>query len=156
MLIFLARRFLTMLVTLAAISVLIFVIINLPEGNYLSNQIAEMKATGEDAGVAKAEQLIKEYSLDKPIWQQYLIWMGFAPGFYGFDGLLQGNLGDSCRLRFGLGRTRILILVPAFVLSILITLQWTCSMIVVMAILPTDLLRLGTSWRLTLRMTSQI
>ncbi len=87
-----------MLITLAAISVLIFIIINLPEGNYLSNQIAEMKATGEAAGVAKAEQLMAEYALDKPVWQQYLIWIGFAPGINGFSGLIQGDLGWSFEL----------------------------------------------------------
>jgi peptide/nickel transport system permease protein len=96
--VFLLRRFATMLVTLAAISVLIFVIINLPEGNYLSNQIAEMKATGEEAGIAKAEQMMAEYALDKPVWQQYLIWMGFAPGIHGFSGLIQGDLGWSFEL----------------------------------------------------------
>ena len=98
MLRFLIRRFLTMLVTLAAISVLIFAIINLPEGNYVSNQIAEMQATGEAAGIAKAEAMMAEYALDKPIWQQYLIWVGLAPGIHGFSGLLQGDLGWSFEL----------------------------------------------------------
>lgn len=117
MLMFLIKRFLTMLVTLAAISVLIFAIINLPEGNYISNQIAEMRATGESAGIAKAEALMQEYALDKPIWQQYLIWVGLAPREYGtpmlaqlgqmvgmlpgqhsFSGLLQGDLGWSFEL----------------------------------------------------------
>ena len=98
MIVFLARRFATMLVTLAAISVLIFVIINLPEGNYLSNQIAEMRATGEEAGIAKAEALMREYALDRPIWQQYLIWVGLMPGVDGYSGLLQGDLGWSFEL----------------------------------------------------------
>lgn len=98
MLMFLVRRSGTMLVTLTAISILIFIIINLPEGNYLSNQIAEMQATGESAGVAKAEQLMAEYALDKPVWQQYLIWVGLAPGIDGFSGLIQGDLGWSFEL----------------------------------------------------------
>ncbi|MEM9140994.1 MAG: ABC transporter permease [Pseudomonadota bacterium] len=98
MAVFLVRRFLTMLVTLLAVSVLIFAIINLPEGNYLSNQIDEMRATGEAAGIAEAERLMTEYSLDKPIWQQYLIWVGVAPGPTGFAGLLQGDLGWSFEL----------------------------------------------------------
>ena len=51
---YLARRFATMLVTLAVISALVFVIINLPPGNYLSNQIAEMKATGEVMSIANS------------------------------------------------------------------------------------------------------
>ncbi|MEM7507720.1 MAG: ABC transporter permease [Pseudomonadota bacterium] len=98
MLTFLARRLVTMALTLLAISALVFVIINLPPGNYLSNQIAEMRSTGEAAGVAKAEELMRQYALDKPIWQQYLIWMGIAPGINGFSGLLQGDLGWSFEL----------------------------------------------------------
>mgnify|MGYP001797928609 CR=1 FL=1 len=58
MLPFLARRTLPMLVTLLAISVLIFVIINLPEGNYLTNRINELKSTGEEAGLAEVERLM--------------------------------------------------------------------------------------------------
>lgn len=88
-------RLVTMAMTLLVVSVLIFVIINLPPGDYLSNQIAELRATGQVDGVEKAEFLRREYSLDKPLWQQYLIWMGFAPGANGFSGLLQGDLGWS-------------------------------------------------------------
>lgn len=88
-------RFATMLLTLLVVSVLIFVIINLPPGDYLSNQISELRATGQSAGVAKAEFLRQEYALDRPIWEQYLIWVGFAPGPQGFSGLIQGNFGWS-------------------------------------------------------------
>ena len=90
-----AFRTLTMLATLLVVSALIFVIINLPPGDYLSNQINELRATGQQAGVAKAEFLRKEYALDRPIWEQYLIWMGFAPGPHGFAGMLQGEFGWS-------------------------------------------------------------
>ncbi|MEP4197127.1 MAG: ABC transporter permease [Aliishimia sp.] len=90
-----AYRLLTMLMTLWVVSILVFAIINLPPGDYLSNQIAELRATGQAEGVAKAEFLRTEYSLDKPLWQQYLIWAGFAPGPQGFFGLLQGNFGWS-------------------------------------------------------------
>ncbi len=50
-------RFATMLLTLLVVSGLVFVISNLPPGDYLSNQIAELRATGQSAGVAKAEFL---------------------------------------------------------------------------------------------------
>ena len=90
-----AYRFLTMILTLLVVSVLVFVIINLPPGDYLSNQIAELRATGQQEGVAEAEFLRQEYALDRPLWEQYLIWMGFAPGPNGFSGLLQGDLGWS-------------------------------------------------------------
>ena len=88
-------RFGTMLLTLLVVSVLVFTIINLPPGDYLSNQIAEQQATGQSAGVAKAEFLRKEYALDKALWQQYMIWMGFMPGPHGFSGMIQGNFGWS-------------------------------------------------------------
>ena len=45
--------------------------------------------------VAKAEFLIKQYGLDRPVWEQYLVWMGFMPGQNGFSGLLQGDWGWS-------------------------------------------------------------
>ncbi|WP_171131668.1 MULTISPECIES: ABC transporter permease [unclassified Ruegeria] len=88
-------RFFTMLLTLLVVSVLIFIIINLPPGDYLSNQITELQASGQSAGVAKAEFLRQEYALDRPLWEQYLIWMGFWSGPNGFDGLIQGNYGWS-------------------------------------------------------------
>ncbi|MDA5557529.1 ABC transporter permease [Shimia sp. MMG029] len=88
-------RFLTMLATLVVVSVLVFVIINLPPGDYLSNQINELRATGQSNGIAKAEFLRQEYSLDQPLLKQYLIWAGFMPGPHGFAGLLQGEFGWS-------------------------------------------------------------
>jgi peptide/nickel transport system permease protein len=88
-------RFATMLLTLLVVSGLVFMIINLPPGDYLSNQIAELRATGQSAGVAKAEFLRTEYALDRPLYQQYLIWIGFFPGPHGFSGLIQGNFGWS-------------------------------------------------------------
>jgi len=92
---FSAHRFLTMLLTLWVVSILIFAIINLPPGDYLSNQIAELRATGQAEGVAKAEFLRTEYALDRPLWEQYFIWVGMAPGPNGFSGLLQGDFGWS-------------------------------------------------------------
>ena len=88
-------RFGTMLMTLLVVSALIFLIINLPPGDYLSNQIAELRASGQSAGVAKAEFLRTEYALDRPLWQQYLIWIGFIPGPQGYSGLIQGDFGWS-------------------------------------------------------------
>ncbi|MFD2740435.1 ABC transporter permease [Sulfitobacter aestuarii] len=84
-----------MLLTLWVVSILVFAIINLPPGDYLSNQIAELRATGQAEGVAKAEFLRQEYALDRPLWEQYLIWVGFAPGPQGFAGLVQGDFGWS-------------------------------------------------------------
>ncbi|MEP3640036.1 MAG: ABC transporter permease [Paracoccaceae bacterium] len=88
-------RLITMFMTLFVVSMLVFVIINLPPGDYLSNQIAELRATGQEEGVAQAEFLRKEYALDRPLWQQYMIWVGLIPGPNGFSGMLQGDFGWS-------------------------------------------------------------
>jgi peptide/nickel transport system permease protein len=95
MIVFLARRALTMAVTLAIISALVFFIIKLPPGDFLTNQIAELKAQGEAASAAKAEFLIQQYGLDRPAWEQYLVWVGVWPGPNGLSGLLQGDWGWS-------------------------------------------------------------
>jgi peptide/nickel transport system permease protein len=92
---FLFRRMLTMATTLLIISALVFFIIKLPPGDFLTNQIAELRAQGEAASAAKAEFLIQQYGLDRPVWEQYLVWIGVWPGPNGFSGLLQGDWGWS-------------------------------------------------------------
>jgi peptide/nickel transport system permease protein len=92
---FLFRRTLTMATTLLIISALVFFIIKLPPGDFLTNQIAELRAQGEAASAAKAEFLIQQYGLDRPVWEQYLVWIGVWPGPNGFSGLLQGDWGWS-------------------------------------------------------------
>jgi peptide/nickel transport system permease protein len=92
---FVLRRALTMAVTLLIISALVFFIIKLPPGDYLSNQIAELRAQGEAAAAAKAQFLINQYGLDRPVWEQYLVWIGVMPGPNGFSGLIQGDWGWS-------------------------------------------------------------
>ena len=75
-----------MIGTLLVTSVLVFVIIQLPPGDFLSNQIAELQSQGEMVPVEKIEYLREEYGLDKPLYRQYLSWIG---------GLIQGDMGDS-------------------------------------------------------------
>ncbi len=85
-----------MIPTLLVVSILTFIIIQLPPGDYLSNQLQELKAQGESAtAAAKITFLREQYSLDKPLIEQYAIWMGFWPGPNGFSGLLQGDWGHS-------------------------------------------------------------
>jgi len=92
---FLLRRLVTMAVTLLIISALVFFIIKLPPGDFLSNLIFELRAQNDNASIAKAEFLMKQYALDRPAWEQYLIWIGVMPGPNGFSGLLQGDWGWS-------------------------------------------------------------
>ena len=92
---YLVHRILIMIPTLLVISIVTFMIIRLPPGDYLTNQINELRAEGETASIQKAEFLRKQYGLDKPLLQQYAIWLGAMPGENGFSGLLQGDWGWS-------------------------------------------------------------
>ena len=86
MLRYILRRILTMIPTLLVISMLVFVIIQLPPGDYLESHIAELQSQGEAVDEKKIQFLREEYGLDKPLVQQYLFWLG---------GMLQGDFGYS-------------------------------------------------------------
>jgi len=83
---YLVRRLLTMVVTLLC---------KLPPGDFISNQIEELRSQGDAASAAKADMLRAEYGLDKPAWYQYVTWLGIWPGPHGLSGLLQGDWGWS-------------------------------------------------------------
>src|SRR5512147_537616 len=95
MLTYTLRRLLIMIPTLLVISFVTFAIIKLPPGDFLSNQIAELKSQGDAAALEKVEFLRKQYGLDKPFLEQYAVWVGLWPTERGFSGLLQGDLGWS-------------------------------------------------------------
>src|ERR1700752_5068855 len=86
MLSYLVHRILIMVPTLIAISIVIFTIINLPQGNYFTTYIAELQESGEPADLAKIHFYDAAYGFHRPLWEQYVRWAG---------GLLQGDLGYS-------------------------------------------------------------
>jgi peptide/nickel transport system permease protein len=80
------HRLMIMIPTLLAISLIIFIIIQLPPGDYFQTYLAELQSQGEAVDPQKIAFLMQQYGLDRPLWQQYLYWVG---------GLLRGNLGYS-------------------------------------------------------------
>jgi len=83
---YIVQRILIMIPTLLAISIIVFVIIKLPPGDYLSSYVAELQSQGEAVDPQKIQFLREQYGLDKPLFEQYFVW---------FTGLLQGDLGYS-------------------------------------------------------------
>ncbi len=75
MLAYLARRLILALLTIWAISVLSFVIIQLPPGDYITSYVAQMSSSGGYVSEQEVEALRREYGLDQPVWVQYLRWM---------------------------------------------------------------------------------
>src|SRR6202040_1186802 len=83
---YIVHRILIMVPTLIAISIAIFIIIHLPPGDYFSTYIAELQSSGEKADLAKIAFLRAQYGFDRPLWQQYIYWVG---------GLVHGDMGYS-------------------------------------------------------------
>jgi peptide/nickel transport system permease protein len=72
---YIVRRLLLALLTTWAISVLAFVIIQLPPGDYITAYIAQMTASGTIVSQQLADALREQYGLDRPLWVQYVRWM---------------------------------------------------------------------------------
>ena len=90
MLRYIAHRLLIMIPTLLAISLIVFVIIQLPPGDYLESHIAELQSEGQTVDPAKIEFLRQHYGFDKPVLEQYALWL---------LGMLQGDFGYSFEYR---------------------------------------------------------
>src|SRR5436190_15535616 len=76
MLIYLARRVVLALITCAAISVLTFIIIRLPPGDFVDAYIANLAVGGSTVSAEQAAAMRREYGLDRPVVVQYGLWMG--------------------------------------------------------------------------------
>ncbi len=83
---YIVHRILIMIPTLVAISFLVFVIIQLPPGNYLTTYVAELESQGEKVSQDKIDFLKEQYGFDKPWYQQYASWA---------TGMLHGDFGYS-------------------------------------------------------------
>ena len=82
---YLIHRVFIMVPTLLAISVLIFVIIQLPPGDYLTTLVNELRSQGETVNQEKLEFLRRQYGFDKSLVEQYLMWVaGMAEGDFGY------------------------------------------------------------------------
>lgn len=80
MLAYIFKRILTLVPTLVAASILVFLFIHLIPGDPAAVLLGDL-ATPEEIAA-----LTHEMGLDKPIWQQYIAW---------FSNVLQGDLGNS-------------------------------------------------------------
>jgi peptide/nickel transport system permease protein len=87
MLAYTLRRLLLMIPTLFAISVISFVIIQLPPGDFLDSMLAQMEAEGGGMDEQQVAAIRARYGLDQPIWAQYFNWIGGI--------LTRGDFGQS-------------------------------------------------------------
>ncbi len=83
---YIARRLLYGFIVLIAVSVVSFIIIELPPGDFLTTYISNMEKYGTRVDEQTAAALRRSYGLDQPIYVQYFNWMGKV---------VQGDLGGS-------------------------------------------------------------
>lgn len=83
---YILKRIAIMVPTLLLISLLVFVLIELPPGDYLESYIAELQVQGETVDPARIEYLRREYGFDRPLLERYLFWLA---------GMVQGDFGYS-------------------------------------------------------------
>ncbi|MBD7919142.1 ABC transporter permease [Cellulomonas sp. Sa3CUA2] len=83
---FVMRRLLLLIPFLFLISVVAFVIIQLPPGDFVDTYVRNLEAQGGTVNAAQTAALRARYGLDEPMWLQYWIWM---------SNLLQGDFGNS-------------------------------------------------------------
>ena len=86
MLQFILRRLLLLIPTIVGISIVAFLVIELPPGDYLTAYVANLAAGGDTVDQEQLEALKRQYGLDKPLMGRYLHWI---------TNLLQGDMGQS-------------------------------------------------------------
>ncbi|ACM22810.1 Binding-protein-dependent transport systems inner membrane component [Thermotoga neapolitana DSM 4359] len=83
---YIVKRVLYAIPLLFIISIVSFIIIELPPGDYLTTYVMTLRQSGETIDQAALEVLKKRYGLDKPVIVRYFYWIG---------GILRGDFGYS-------------------------------------------------------------
>jgi peptide/nickel transport system permease protein len=91
MLTYIVRRVLLLIPTLFVISIISFIIIQLPPGDFLTAYIASLQSQGQLIDDSVVQALQQQYGLDQPMYVQYFKWISGI--------LLHGNFGQSFQWR---------------------------------------------------------
>jgi peptide/nickel transport system permease protein len=103
MLRYIVQRCLLAIFTMWVVSVLAFVIIQLPPGDYVTNYIRSLEEQGGITQEGLAESLRRQYGLDRPIYVQYWKWISqFAHGQFGSSMLYSLPVKDVIASRLGM------------------------------------------------------
>jgi peptide/nickel transport system permease protein len=86
MLTFVLRRMLLLIPTLLGISLITFLVIELPPGDYVTAHVANLAAGGDVVEQEMLDAFRKQYGLDLPVHQRYVRWL---------SNVVQGDFGRS-------------------------------------------------------------
>ncbi len=115
---FILQRAVILIPFLFLVSVMSFVIIQLPPGDYVDSYIRNLQLQGGTVNEAQKADLEAQYGLDKPMYIQYLKWMGMV---------LQGNFGMALAWTASMGAATLFyryVESPAASVRINATLAW--------------------------------
>lgn len=87
MVVYIARRVLYMIPTLIVVSMLSFVLIQLPPGDFLTSYTAQLRQQGDNVDQAQLDSLRARYGLGQPVYVQYGKWISGI--------VLRGDWGQS-------------------------------------------------------------
>lgn len=86
MLRFIIKRLVLLPVLLLLFTVIVFALLQAPPGDFLTSYVAMLASSGSSMDAAQVEALKQQFGLDKPIYVQYLRWLG---------SIVKGNFGLS-------------------------------------------------------------
>lgn len=103
MLQYLARRIIFIIPTLFAISVVSFILIQLPPGDFLTTYAANLAAQGDTTSDEQLRALREAYGLGQPVYVQYYKWMSgiLLHGDFGYSLEWKRPVGDLLWERMG-------------------------------------------------------
>ncbi len=100
---YIVRRFMLALLTVWFITIISFVIIQLPPGDYVNTYIMELRAMGGTVREEEAEHLRELYGLDQPLYVQYLKWVrNVMQGRFGWSFTYNQPVSDVIGSRLGM------------------------------------------------------
>ncbi|HEU0297270.1 MAG TPA: ABC transporter permease [Anaerolineales bacterium] len=104
MLNYIIGRLARMIPQIFLISILAFTIIQLPPGDFLTEQINRRRATGSTVDQAEIQRLTNLYGLDQPLHVQYFKWMGniVTELDFGYSFLWQRPVNEILLSRMGM------------------------------------------------------
>jgi peptide/nickel transport system permease protein len=111
---YIIRRFIHAIVLLWMVSVVVFIVITLPPGDYLSARVAELERQGSRNAEQQLASLRVRYGLDQPLYVQYWRWVShFVRGDFGdsfdYNRPVASLIGDSLMLTLVVSIVTILI-----------------------------------------------
>ena len=100
---YIVRRLLATIPFMLLVSLTVFVLIQLPPGDFVTSYAAKLSAAGETVDTATLDNMRVRFGLDQPLFVQYLKWIwGILHGDFGYSFEWQAPVSQLIGERIGL------------------------------------------------------